>query len=56
LKEEHSPIVKKSRRDSVKKFGVEFYDHENHEIVKSNQSPGKYRNQLKEVNYYNELY
>jgi hypothetical protein len=56
VKEENNPIIKKSRRDSVKKFGIEFYDNENSEVEKSNQSPAKYRNQLREVNYYNELY
>ncbi len=29
-REDHSPVVKKSRRDSVKKFGVDFCDSENH--------------------------
>ena len=55
-KEEHSPVMKKSRRDSVKKFGVEFNENSSIEAEKSCQSPGKYRNQLREANYYNNLY
>lgn len=40
----------------MKKLGAESHDSENNETNTCSESSSKYRNKLREVNYYNNLY